>query len=91
MAKIIQLDTSRKRPRAAGPEKRTGCEHKEVIAYTVYRTVCCSICGAELDPFDVLLDMIKGYIPSGADDAEERKLLREVEKRRPLEPEKKGT
>ena len=91
MAKIIQLDTPRKRPRAAGPEKRTGCEHKEVIAYTVYRTVCCSICGAELDPFDVLLDMIKGYIPSGADDAEERKLLREVEKRRPLEPEKKGT
>ncbi|HBI15485.1 MAG TPA: hypothetical protein DDY20_08235 [Desulfobulbaceae bacterium] len=91
MGKIIQLDTSTKRPRKAGPDKRAGCEHKEVVAYTVYRTVRCSICGTELDPFDVLLDILKGYIPPGPHDAEERKLLGEVEKRRRLKSEKKRT
>lgn len=80
MAKIIKFDSSRKLPESKRSAKRSDCDHKQVIAYTVYRTVRCSICGMELDPFDVLVDMLKAYVPEEAN-LEEKKLLREVEKR----------
>ena len=81
MAKIIKLDPTRKKPKRVSPERSPGCDHKQVIAYTVFRTVRCSICGILLDPFDVLVDMLKGYIPSSADDLEEKRLRKEVKKR----------
>ena len=81
VAKIIKSDSTRKRPTTVSPEKTMGCDHKQVIAYTVYRTVHCSICGAELDPFDVLVDMLKAYVPSDTNDLEEKRLHREMEKR----------
>lgn len=59
-----------------------GCDHKHVIAYTVFRTVRCSTCGTLLDPFDVLVDMLKGYVPSGPNDLEEKRLYEEVERRK---------
>ena len=82
MAKIIKLDPTRKKPKRVSPERSTGCDHKQVIAYTVFRTVRCSTCGILLDPFDVLVDMLKGYVPSGAADLEEKRLRKEVERRK---------
>ena len=82
MAKIIKLDASRKKPqRIAQPESK-GCEHKHVIAYTVFRTVHCSSCGAMLDPFDVLVDMLKGYVPPDGHNQEEKRLEKELKRRR---------
>ena len=82
MAKIIKLDLTRKKPKTVSPEQSVGCEHKHVIAYTVHRTVCCAICGTLLDPFNVLVDMLKGYVPPGGDDLNEKRLGKEVERRR---------
>ena len=53
--------------------------HKHVIAFTVYRTVRCAACGIELDPFDVLVDILKAQIPDREN--EEKRFLKEVEKR----------
>lgn len=65
MADIIRLDNSRKRIAARKEkEKKSACEHKNVTVYAEYRTVKCSFCGVSLDPFDVLLDMVRGYIPA---------------------------
>lgn len=88
MAKIIKFDSTRKKQITVNREKTAGCDHKLVIAYTVFRTVRCAICGTRLDPFDVLVDMLKAYVPPDAEDHEEKNLLREVEKRR--EKESKG-
>ena len=79
MAKIIKLEASRQ-PLKKPPGHRTSCQHKNVIAYTAYRTVQCVSCGAVLDSFDVLVDMIKGYPPDGEKD-EQRRFDREVRKR----------
>jgi len=68
-------------PGPVQPEKKTSCPHKHVVAYTVYRTVRCTVCGAELDPFDVLVDMLKAYVPPDNDDREKQRLLKEVERR----------
>ena len=81
MAKIIQFDPTKKKPKTVSPEKSLDCEHKRVIAYTAFRTVRCAICGAQLDPFDVLVDMLKSYVEPGANNLEEKRLAREVEKR----------
>lgn len=81
MGKIVQLDTSRKKHKVIRAEKSFTCDHKQVIAYTYYRTVRCSICGMELDPFDVLVDMLKAYVQPEGMDIEEKKILREIEKR----------
>jgi hypothetical protein len=59
-----------------------------VTAYTIHRTVRCAICGAELDPFDVLVDMMKSQVP-GTEDAEEKRLREEIRKRDDLKPGKK--
>ncbi|NOR25634.1 MAG: hypothetical protein GQ542_14850 [Desulforhopalus sp.] len=82
MAKIIKLDLTRKKPKTVSPEQSVGCEHKHVIAYTVHRTVCCVVCGALLDPFDVLVDMLKGYVPPDGDDLNEKRLGKEMERRK---------
>lgn len=61
MAKIIRFDHSRRQHEVAEPV--TSCDHKNVVAFTVSRTVQCAICGARLDPFDVMLELLKGYMP----------------------------
>ena len=64
MADIIKLDKSRRRIAAKKEKKNFTCDHKNVTVYAEYRTVRCSFCGVSLDPFDVLLDMVRGYIPA---------------------------
>jgi hypothetical protein len=80
MAKIIRLDSSKK-PFSSKSSPRAYCEHKRVIAYTAYRTVQCTSCGAALDPFDVLVDIIKGYVPPDGENSEQRRFEREVKRR----------
>ena len=80
MAKIIRLDETRKKLAARSSRDTTGCLHKSVTAYTAYRTVQCSTCGMELDPFDVLVDMLKGHIPP--DNREEQRLNSESKRRK---------
>lgn len=80
MAKIISINQSRKKPKALSP-RPAACDHKQVIAYTYYRSVNCFICGAPLDPFDVLVDMLKGHVPPGGNDHEEKQLNKELERR----------
>jgi hypothetical protein len=81
MTKIISITQSRKKPKSLSPPPSAACDHKQVIAYTYYRTVNCSICGAPLDPFDVLVDMLKGYVPPGGNDHEQKQLNKELKKR----------
>ena len=78
---IIKFDPTRKKTKPISPEKSRSCDHKEVIAYTFYRTVYCTVCGAQLNPFDVLVDMLKGYVPPDKNDLEEKQLNKEVERR----------
>ena len=79
LARIIQFDATKKKPKAEGKDTQGKCDHKDVIAYTVFRKVHCAICGVELDPFDVLVDMLKAYVPDI--DLEEKRLQNETEKR----------
>ncbi len=80
MAKIIRFDPTKKQP--LHTDEHTGrCDHRQVIAYTVFRTVRCAACGTLLDPFDVLVDLFKGYVPPGADNREEKRLLKELKRR----------
>ena len=81
MAKIITLDTSHRKRTTAKAAAKGSCPHKEVIAYTAHRTVRCAACGEVLDPFAVLVDLIKGALPPDAN-REEQRLLREVTRRR---------
>lgn len=81
MAKIIQFDSSGKKPKPGRPGKKPDCLHRRVIAYTVYRTVRCEVCGMELDPFDVLVDMLKGQVPPDDGNREEKRLHREIARR----------
>ena len=81
MAEIIKFDTSRKK--STEKTGKTGaCLHKNVTVFTTPRTVRCAFCGALLDPFDVLLSMVQGDIPTGNGNNEERKLKRELQKRK---------
>jgi hypothetical protein len=79
VATILTFDASRKKTRA-GASQQPACEHKQVTASTVSRSVRCTFCGIELDPFDVLLDMLKAYVPADTG-REELRLQKEVEKR----------
>ena len=81
MAKIIKLDRSRKARHPKITNNTDDCPHKTATLYTFSRTVRCSICGELLDPFDVLLDMMKGYIPPAGRDNESERFLKEVTKR----------
>lgn len=78
---IIKFDPTRKKPKSVNSETTRDCDHKQVIAYTFYRKVYCTVCGAQLDPFDVLVDMLKGYVPPDTNDLEEKQLNKEVERR----------
>ena len=82
VAKIIRLDTSRKKPKDKTARTPTDCEHKNIVVYERHRTVRCQFCRNLLDPFDVLVDMVKGYIPPGRENKEDARLAREEAKRR---------
>ncbi len=79
MAKIIRFESARNKTETVSLRKNLTCEHKQVVAYTVHRTVCCSICGTELDSFDVLVDMLKAYVPPDAGKQKEKLLHGEIE------------
>ena len=82
MAKIIKFDTAKKKTAPPIKLADTGiCGHKNVRVSEIKRTVRCVYCGELLDPFDVLVDMVKGYIPEESGSSEEIRLLKEVEKR----------
>ena len=83
MAKIFNFDSTGKKPVTLAPEKTFVCCHREVIAYTVYRRVHCAICGIELDPFEVLVDMLKAHVPSAGRRHGKEEFDREVQKRWP--------
>ena len=88
MAKIIKLDPTRKNPAKVSTERSSGCDHKNVIAYTVFRTVRCTTCGILLDPFDVLVDMLKSYVPDNANDLDVKRLDKEIKTRKSKKTEK---
>lgn len=79
MAKIIRFDPSRRQHEDAAPG--ISCDHKDVVAFTASRTVQCAICGAELEAFDVMLELLKGYIPPGENNRELKLFSRELERR----------
>jgi hypothetical protein len=79
LEKIICLDWARKQVEKG---KACRCEHKYVTVYAVSRTVKCTICGTELDPFDVLLDLTWGYVPLVPERDEERAMALEIVKRK---------
>lgn len=80
MAKIIRFEPGRRQSDVAGPP--TFCDHKNVVAFTASRTVQCATCGARLDPFDVMLELLKGYIPPIDNNRELKLFTREMERRR---------
>jgi len=79
MAKIIEFDPSRRQPGGAMPA--TSCDHKNVVAFTASQTVQCAVCGAELNPFDVMIELLKGYTPPGDNNRELKLYSRELERR----------
>lgn len=84
MGKIIKLDLSKKRAGKTDDNKGdlATCEHKYVVVYEKYRSVRCSLCRALLDPFDVLVDMVKKHVPPGAEYLEEDRIEKEEAKRK---------
>jgi hypothetical protein len=80
MAKIIRFDPSRRKSDIVEPA--TSCDHKNVVAFTASRTVQCAVCGASLDPFDVMLELLKGYVPPIDNNRELKLFTREMERRR---------
>ena len=80
MGKIIRFDPSRWQPQET--ESATSCDHKNVVAFTDMRTVHCATCGADLDPFDVMLELLKGYMPPIDNNRELNLFTRETERRR---------
>lgn len=90
MAEIIQFDATRKKPAGEGSVPPAGCAHKQVVAYTVFRTVRCALCGAELDPFDVLVDMLKASVPLNRGGHTEKKLQEEIDRRAGKDREEPG-
>jgi ribosomal protein S27E len=64
MVKVASMDEARrKRSEKLKTHMASACEHKEVIVYASERSVRCALCGASLDPFDVLVDLIQRYGP----------------------------
>ena len=66
MSKIIMLHRDGKK-RTHKPTKT--CHHKEAIVYRHERTVYCTICGQELDAFDVLVSLVEKMEPGEEDEA----------------------
>jgi hypothetical protein len=79
MAKIITFDPHR---RQHDDEPATSCDHKNVVAFTASRTVQCAVCGVKLDPFDVMLELLKGYMPPIDNNRELKLFTREMDRRR---------
>ena len=79
MAKIISFEHSRKQHEEGVPI--SSCDHKDVVAFTGSRTVHCATCGAELDPYDVMVELLKCYIPPSDNNRELKLFSREVEQR----------
>lgn len=79
MAKIIKFDPNRRQQGEA--VSATSCDHKSVVALTATRVVQCSTCGANLDPFDVMIDLLKGSKPPGDNNRELKLYSRELERR----------
>jgi hypothetical protein len=82
MAKIIRLDVSRSKPAAPGKQGRSDCDHKNVIVYRVARTVRCAVCGALLDPFEVLVELVQTMPPPPEPD-EDKRFMKEMVRRKP--------
>ena len=87
MAKIIRFHPNRRQQ--DGAVSATSCDHKDVIAFTASRTVQCAVCGAELDPFDVMLELLKGSQPPGDSNRELKLYTRELERRQQKKPKKR--
>jgi len=85
VAEILQFESTGRKPPADRSGGKPDCAHRRVVAYTAYRTVRCALCGAELDPFDVLVEMFKGAPPTGSGQGEDRKLRREIARRRGIQ------
>ena len=79
MAKILRFDPSRRRQTEEVSEN--SCAHKEVVAFTASRTVECTVCGTKLDPFYVMVELLKGSKPPGDIKRELKLYTRELERR----------
>ena len=79
MAKIIRFNPRLRQQ--DGAVTATSCDHKDVIAFTASRTVECAVCGAKLDPFDVMVELLKGSKPPGDNNRELKLYSRELERR----------
>jgi hypothetical protein len=78
MAKILRFDPSLRQLK--GAVSAASCEHKNVVAFTASRTVQCVACGTELDPFDTMVELLKGSNPLG-DKHRELKYYQELVRR----------
>ena len=79
MAKILRFDPSIRQ--REGAVSAASCEHKNVIAFTASRTVQCASCGTDLDPFDTIVELLKGSNPPGDKHRELKMYYRELERR----------
>ena len=79
MAKILRFDPSLRQ--REGALTAASCDHKNVVAFTTSRTVQCASCGTELDPFDVMIEILKGSRPPGDKHRELKMYYRELERR----------
>ena len=79
MAKILKFDPSKRQREEA--VSAVSCEHKNVIAFTASRTVQCAACGTDLDPFDTIVELLKGSNPPGDKHRELKMYYRELERR----------
>jgi len=57
-------DLAAARKRRERDARGEGCVHRDVVVYRDSRRVCCAICGAELDPFDVLVTVVEAQPPA---------------------------
>ena len=79
MAEILRFDPGRRRKKKDTAEN--SCAHKEVVAFTATRTVECAACGTKLDPFYVMVELLKGSKPPGDNKRELKLYTRELERR----------
>ncbi|MEJ2031916.1 MAG: hypothetical protein P8Y63_02510 [Deltaproteobacteria bacterium] len=88
MAKIVRIEEGKKRSTIYGEPGK--CPHKYVTVYASTRLVSCATCGICLDPFDVLLDLTKGFLAGIPERDEERAMALEILKRRNKTKKKEG-